>query len=59
MKEQPQEHTEFVEIRKKISLDREKGVRPTKEQIDKLRELDDYLATHTDYWKRYYRKTER
>ena len=51
-----QEQSEFARIRKQIQEGRDKGVQPTQEQVNRLRELDDWLARNTDYWKRRYRK---
>ncbi len=55
MKEnRPQQHGEFVRIRRQIESKRREGIKPTEEQIKKLRELDDWLSTNTTYWHRHY-----
>ena len=50
----PQEHREFARLRRQIKVNRSKGIPPNPSQINRLRELDDYLATNTDYWRRHF-----
>lgn len=48
------EHYEFAKIRRQIESKRREGIKPTEEQIKRLRELDNWLATNTSYWRRHY-----